>query len=250
MVKQVFAWLYFCTFFFASTASAQVLELVTLQYPPYAYQAEGAVKGVAVDLIHEAFRRMKQPINISVVPWARAIYQIEKGTSDAIFTIYKTKERVLFADYANEVLIAQSMTLFVRKDSPIVFDGQLSHLAQYRFGVVRKVSYGDIFDQAVASGQLLPPDIANIGEQNVLKLLQGRFDILVSNKLGALHILQEMGQLENVRMLSPEIEVIPSYIAFAKKNNLQVIRDQFDTILREMKRDGSYAKIVNRSLLP
>lgn len=250
MGKLAFALLYFCALIIANTANAKVLELVTLQYPPYAYQAQGEVKGIAVELIQEAFRRMKQPINITVLPWARAIYRIEQGDSDAIFTIYKTKERVVFADYSNEILIPQSMALFVRKDSPIVFDGQLSHLAHYRFGAVRKVSYGDIFDQAVANDQILQPDITDSGEQNMMKLLQGRFDILVSNKLGALHILQQMGQTEKVSMLSPEIETIPSYIAFSKKNNLQVMRDQFDVALREMKRDGSYAKIVNRHLLP
>jgi polar amino acid transport system substrate-binding protein len=250
MARLALVALYFFALMITPTASAKVLELVTLQYPPYAYQAQGEVKGMAVELIQEAFRRMKQPIKISILPWARAIYRIEQGQSDAIFTIYKTKERAVFTDYSNEILIHQSMALFTRKDSPIKFDGQLSALAQYRFGVVRKVSYGDIFDQAVSNHQISPPDITDTGEQNVMKLLQGRFDILVSNKLGALHILQQMGQAEKVSMLSPEIEQIPSYIAFSKKNNLQVTRDQFDATLREMKRDGSYAKIVSRYLLP
>lgn len=246
MVNQMFYLLLVYFLLIANTASAKVLELVTLQYPPYAYQEQGEVKGVAVDLIQEAFRRMKQPIRISVLPWARAIYQIEQGQSDAIFTIYKTKERALFADYSNEVLIQQSVALFVRKDSAIAFNGQLSQLANYRIGAVRKVSYGEVFDRAVLTGQLASLDITDTGEQNMKKLLQGRFDILVSNKLGAQYILQQMGQTEKVKMLLPEIEYIPSYLAFSKKNNLQATRDQFDAVLGEMKRDGSYAKIVGR----
>lgn len=43
--------------------------------------------------------------------------------------------------------------------------------------------------------------------------------------------------------LFPELQNIPSYIAFAKKPNLLLIRKKFDNTIREMKVDGTYHKI-------
>ena len=230
--------------FSANQASARTLELVTLQYPPYEYAEEGEVKGFVVDIVTEVFRRMQQPIHISLLPWARSIQMIENGTADAIFTAYKTPEREAFADYSKEILMPQIISLFVLKESTIQFDGDFSKLANYRFGAVRKVSYGRIFDKAVTNGLIQTPDMANTGEKNIDKLLTERFDILVSNKYGALEILKKKGLTEQVKELKPAVENVPSYIAFSKQRNLTQVRDEFDAVLAEMKRDGTYERII------
>lgn len=226
--------------------AAQSLQLVTLQYPPYAYQESdlGEVKGIAVEVLKEALRRLQQPIQISVYPWARSLKMVEEGSADAIFTAYKTTEREAFADFSNEVLMPQVIALFVLKNSGIQFDGDLSKLANYRFGLVRKISYGNLIDNAVSQGILTQIDYANSGEHNLTKLLGQRFDILVSNKYGALDILQQKGWQDKVRELQPAVENVPSYIAFSKKRNLSSLRDRLDKVLLQMKKDGSYERIV------
>ena len=123
---------------------AKTLELVTLQYPPYVFEHNGEIKGIALEIVEEAFRRMQQPVNVKLLPWARALKYIKRGKADAIFTAFKNPERETFMVYSKEVLINQTISLFVRKDSNIIFDGDLKKLSNYRFGVVRKVSYGKI----------------------------------------------------------------------------------------------------------
>lgn len=231
--------------FIAATVSARPLELLTLQYPPYEFEEDGELKGFVVDIIHAVFQRMDQPINITLLPWARALQMIADGEADAIFTAYKTPEREVFADYSSEILMPQVISLFVRHDSEISFDGDLAKLSGYSFGAVRGVSYGMIFDQTVQNGVINPPDLAATGEINMEKLLGERFDILVSNKYGALHIQQRMNALDLVRELEPEIESLPSYIAFSKKQNLSAVRDRFDQVLAELKADGTYDWIIN-----
>jgi len=238
--------LVFLIIFFVSAISfAAPLELVTLQYPPYEYEENGQAKGIAVEVIREAFSRMQQPITIKVIPWARAILKIEHGDADAIFTAYKTPERETFADYSSEILMPQVVSLFVKKNSPIVFDGDISKLNQYQFGAVRKMSYGKSFDTAVKNGVLTNIQLVTTGEQNFKKLLADRVDIVVSNKYGAVDILKQMNKFDMIKELSPELQSLPSYIAFSKKRNLAAIRDKFDAILKQMKNDGSYDKIIN-----
>ncbi len=235
-----------CLGIIASVTSgvARPLELVTLQYPPYEYKENGEIKGIAVEIVRTAFHKMKQPIKIKLYPWSRAIRKVEIGDSDAIFTAYKNPSREKFSDFSKEVLMPQVISLFVVKDSPIKFDGDLSKLAKYNFGAVREVSYGSVFDQAVKSGKIPPPELISTGEHNMRKLLGRRFEILVSNKYGALYILKKMNKLDQVRELSPQIQSVPSYIAFSKKRNLASIRDKFDVVLAQMKQDGTYDKII------
>ncbi|WP_199911553.1 substrate-binding periplasmic protein [Dongshaea marina] len=224
---------------------SKTLELVTLQYPPYEFREDGEVKGLAVELVTEAFKRMNQPIRITLLPWARALQEVKLGRADGIFTAYKTPERELFAEYSLEVLIPQTVSLFVRADSRISFNGDLYALKNHSFGVVRSISYGALFDAFIKSPDIPLLDISNSGEQNMKKLLRGRFDILVSNKYGAWYILRKMNKQDQVKELIPQIQSVPSYIAFSRKNNLSRIRERFDNALRSMQRDGSYQRIVD-----
>ena len=228
-----------------ASAGERPLELVTLQYPPYQYQDGAEVSGVAVDIVREAFRRMGRPVHISIYPWGRSLAMAESGQADAIFTLYKTPEREARLDYSRQVLMPQEVSLFVLRDSLIRFDGRLSQLAGYRFGVVRAVSYGAIFDAAARQGGIRIAETAASGEQNMEKLLARRFDILISNRLGARDIIRRQHAEALVRELKPPVEQIPSYIAFASKPELAGMRDRFDAALETMKRDGSYGRLVS-----
>ncbi|MBU2713685.1 substrate-binding periplasmic protein [Zooshikella harenae] len=226
-------------------AAREELEIVTLQYPPYEYKDSGTVKGIAVDIVKEAFRRIKYPIRIEVYPWARAIKKIKMGDADAIFTAFKTPDRELFADYSNEILLNQVVSLYTLKKSTIQFDGDLTKLARYRFGIIRKVSYGEAFDNALDKGIISFTMISNSGESNFQMLILGRVDIVVSNRYGAKYILTDLGSLNEVKELHPPLQSIPSYIAFSKKRKLTRVRDKFDKGLSEMKKDGTYRKIID-----
>lgn len=227
---------------------SEALKLVTLQYPPYSYEQGNSVNGLSVAVVKEVFKRLDQPITIEVLPWGRAIYRIQKGLADGIFTIFKTQEREDFAIFSEEVVVSQIISLFVSKQSDIYYLGDLGNLLPHTFGSVRAVYYGKVFEDLVASGGIKNLELVNTGENNLRKLLGNRFDILVSNKYGALHILSEMNALDQVRELQPALQTLPSYMAFPRDRGLEHIRDQFDAQLRAMKADGTYASITEKFL--
>ncbi len=234
----------FLLLFSVSVAVAAPLQLVTLQYPPYEYLEGNKVKGFAVEIVRETFKQMNQPIEIKLLPWARAISYIEQGKADAIFTAYKTPEREQFADYSHEILMPQTVSLFVKKGQSISFDGDLKKLSPYSIGVVNKVSYGRSIDSAIKSGLLPNTQLAGTGELNFKKLLAGRMDMAVSNKYGAWNILKKLKSADQIQELTPEVQSVPSYMAFSKKRKLSNVRDKFDTALKALKKNGSYDKII------
>jgi polar amino acid transport system substrate-binding protein len=221
------------------------LRLVTTQYPPYVFEADSKeVNGVVLEIVKETFKRMGQPIKIEMLPWARALKYMEDGDADGVFTAYKTPEREVFLDYSKEVLIPQIISLFVKKDASIVFDGDFSKLNKYKFGVARKISYGGKFDAAVKNKIITNLEEVSEAEQNFQKLVLSRVDIVISNKYGGINIINKLKKSKEIKELLPEVQNIPCYIAFSKKNNLSKIRDDFDKTLKTMKKDGTYDKII------
>ena len=233
---------------FTFNAGADALRIATLEYPPFQYSEDGETKGLAADIVMEVFKRMNQEIKIRFYPFPRALKNIEEGESDVIFTFYHKKEREEFAEYSTETLIDQTISLFVLKDSPIVFDGSLSKLDPYTFGLVR-FSYGSVFDEAVKNKVVSNVEYVSEMESNMRKFLKKRFDILPSDRCVALYyyskIASKGGETIQIRELTPEIQTFPAYIGFSKKNNLKTTREKVDTVLREMKQDGSYQKIID-----
>ena len=70
------------------------------------------------------------------------------------------------------------------------FPHPFRRLAGYRFGVVRSVSYGAVFNAAARQGGIHIAETAASGEQKMDKLLARRSDILISNRLGARDIIR------------------------------------------------------------
>ncbi len=225
-------------------AHSEAVKLVTLQYPPYQYQEGNEVKGMVVDIVREAFKRLKMDTQIRLNAWPRSLAMVKDGHADAIFTAYKNPERETFLDYSATVLMPQEVVLFVSKDSDIEYDGNLKSLANYRIGIVRDISYGSTFDEERMKGTFKKISEATNLEQNVKKFQSGRVDILISNKYTALSMFKQLGLTGQFKELSQTVQSVPSYIAFSKANNLAGLRDRFDTVLQDMMSDGTYQTIV------
>lgn len=228
-----------------SPVHAAPYRFVSLDYPPYEYVENGEIKGIAVEILEETFRLMDKELKIEIYPWARSIEMFKDGEADGIFTFFKTPEREKFTFYSREVVLHQKMSLWVRRDSTILFDGNLANLRDYRVGIVRKTSYGSKVDAAIKARQL------NIYESYTIDdclnlLLNHRIDVWVSNDFGAVFELRQHGVSERVKMLGPPIEVIPTYIGFSKRKNLVKLRNEFDRAFRALRESGKYEEILRR----
>lgn len=222
-------------------SAAESLQVVTLQYPPFEYEEQGAIKGIAVDIVKEVFARMQQPITITLYPFARALNMIKESEADAIFTFSKLPERETYADYPSEVLIEQTISLFVQQDAPITYDGDISSLRSYTCGVIRGAQYGPVSDEAM---KIMKVEEVTDHRQNVLKLVNNRLDVILGPRLVILFTIKELGQQGAVKELSPSLETVPTYLAFSKTRIAPEIKVQFERLLKELKDDGTYDKII------
>lgn len=226
--------------------SAQTLVLAAADSVPTAYVVDGKQSGMLVDVIHEAFKRSGHSVEIAIMPWARCLAEVKAGKIDGIFSVYRTPERQEFLTYADEVLITQVQAFFVRKDSTISFDGDLTKLSGLRIGIINATSYGPRLDAALRTGTFKNVDAADSASSNIQKLLRDRVDVIPSYRHVVLDSARTLGVIGSIKELSPAVEAIPSYLAFSNKRDYAKVIEAFNQALRSMKKDGTYDAIFSK----
>ncbi|CAM3762018.1 substrate-binding periplasmic protein [Vibrio aquimaris] len=234
-----------CALITVKPLAAEPLELVTLEYPPYIETRNGQVSGVAVLLVSYIFHQLETPVNITVLPWARALALVQRGKADGIFTAFKNAEREKFADYSRNVLFVQNISLMALRGSGYrpeeILVGDVSDIA---LCVVNGVSYGKRMDTKIAQGGFRAVFQRNSAKECAHLIRTKRADIWVNNEFGARSILVQESLDKAIEILSPAIEATPSYIAFSKKRDRKALLNRFDEVLAEMRQDGRYETII------
>ncbi|MBU2713686.1 substrate-binding periplasmic protein [Zooshikella harenae] len=221
------------------SVNADDLNFVTLEFPPIAYTNNSKeVTGFAVEAVKRISDKLGYKANVKVLPWTRGLNMVKDGEADAIFTIYKNKEREGFIDFTQEIFVPQTLSFYINASSSInpTKNIELDILKKYKIGVVSTISYGKKFDN-------IKSDLNLSSSTNLLsnfkKLMARRVDIVPSNTyVGDYTLSQNKPALKGkvIKMVMP-FDSVPSYIGFSKKKNMSNIRDQFDQELRKMNSD-------------
>lgn len=227
-------------------AEAPPVVIVTVDRVPMAYAEQGRLTGLLVELSEEAFHRAGRPVEIRLLPWPRCLAEIRAGNADAVLTIFKTPEREAQFAFTGEEVLRQTESLFVRKGSPIRYDGDLSALAGKRTGVVYQTSYGPRIDQALAGGLFGAVETERNMADLVKMLVHGRIDVLPGDRGRILGAAATVGFSGAIAELTPPVETTPGYLAFTRARDESALAQSFDEALRAMKKDGTYAAILAR----
>lgn len=230
---------------FPPAQAAAPLQLVTAALPPFSFEEKGLARGIAVDLVKEAFVRLKVPISITFMPMTRAQTMMSSGTADAVFPLAFKEERLAYVTYPHEKLVEDSISFFVRQDSRIRFEGDISKLGQYTFGVERGAVYGPNFTQALLTGQIRKTDEAATQAQNLAKLVGKRFDIAVGPRLVMQYSAEVSGNGNAVKELKPSVDLgLVAYLGFSRQKDNAVLIARYDKVMQDMRKDGTYDRIL------
>lgn len=228
----------------AQASDSTAVRLATFEYPPYVQQIDGQARGLAVELVREAFARMRRPVAIEFYPWSRSVKLIEADAIDGLFTIKKTPERMKRLNYPNRPLIHQGYVFFVRKDSRVRFRGDFADLAAATIGVVMSTSYGQRFDEAAARGAFARTVPASSYERIFRMLVGGRVDAVICSRLVGIEFVRRLGVDKLIEISGPPVETALSYLVFAPKN--AALAPAFDKVITAMERDGTLDRIFAR----
>jgi polar amino acid transport system substrate-binding protein len=226
--------------------ATESLQIVTDGFRPVAYLDNGHPAGALCDVLAEVSRRTSIPIEIHLLPWARAMTETQAGRVDAIFPIFSTPDREIDFAFSSEVLLSEPVAWFSRAGTDIRIGPDLTGAAGHAIAIVNRTSLGGLFDRAAHSGKLgeiqSVPDTTSM----VRTLAAGRVELIAGFDQGIWAEATQLGQRDRIREIRPAIEEVPAYLAFTRARDMSVESQAIDTALRTMKQDGTYQKILDR----
>lgn len=214
-------------------------------YAPISFEENGEVVGISPDIINEAFRRMGYKIKLQLVPWKRAQEMVKDGEADGFFSPYKSAERELLYTFPAEPLLIEKNIFMVRKDSTITYDGDISKLDQYGIGTL--MGYTTL-DKYIEKKIINNVDKSLSVEASLIKLVSGerKVDLVVNTDYILWYTAKKMNITSSVKELPPPLAEIPSYLAFTKRKDHSEIIAKFEVELQQMKKDGTYNRIIQK----
>lgn len=229
-----------------SELDQKIVQLVTESYIPYAFEENRVIKGLAVDVVTEAFRRQGYTVDLQILPWTRALQMVQDGDTDGIFCAFYSEDRAVYMQYLKEPIADEAQFVYTLKDSPVKFDGTIDSLKPYRIGMVQDYFFGAEFDSVRKSGELKVEAVTDL-PSDIQKLLEGRIDAMVDHHLSTLYYLKKMGVQDKViEQATPLRKPEGLYLCFSKSRNIdQDLVRRIDEELVKMKSDGSYQKIID-----
>ncbi|TCJ85170.1 substrate-binding periplasmic protein [Cocleimonas flava] len=228
-------------------AKERQLTIVGNFYPPHSYIENDEFKGIDVDTIRTVFKKLGIKPLFKLRPWARALAEVKSGESDAIFPLFKTKERNVFLEYPTEPLSYEKNILVVSGDSKRTAK-TIEDIKGWGIGVAAENSYGETFDEYQDIERLE----ATNNERLVLQLnAKNRIDAIIINELVFDTIVSnyiKTGKIKraNFRKLEYVPNNAPLFIGFSKTSgiNHELLAKKFSDAMKQLKEEGVLKNII------
>ncbi len=219
------------------------IRLGAFYYPPFYYEQNDSVKGIAVEISEELFSRMGIIPDFRIFPLKRTLFNLEHGDIDGVMFLIKTEERERFLEYSVPVLKVKGViwSSASRPGGPVEFT-DFNDLEKYRIGITRGYSYGESFDKFLNNADT---DTANSDLSNLKKLSSGRIDVFPANELvvkGLFKLYPEYnGKFKNSEKSFIEWTL---YMTLSRKSPFIGKLPEINRILEDMIKSGFIEKTV------
>ena len=238
-------------YLFAALLPAQAqtindLSLMSEDFPPYNFVANGELTGSSVDLMVRILQELHSTLtrsDIQILPWARSYLLLQKQPNAVLFATTRTENREKLFKWVGPISTARNV-IIGKKSRHFLIHGP-NDLAGFQIGVVENDAGQQLLDQLGMPKD--HEDVADSGELNVRKLINDRFDLIAYDENVVRWILKNEGQnpedYETVYLLGEG----QHYFAFNKGVPDEVIK-AFQKTLDELKRTGTFQKILDQYL--
>ena len=227
----------------------EVLTLTGDPWPPYVIGTEGspdADGGLGVDLIRNLFGRIDGvSVRFPLMPWKRALKEVELGRYDGICLLLRTAKRENYMTFSEPLLASRSLIWFRRERFPDGFKwDRFPDLLSYHVGAIRGYSYGPQMDEAIANGKVKVTQVSSL-RQLFQMLARGRVDLVFANDAVGLAMAKRFsGEAEIVAAHKPTGEDV-YHIGFSRKSGAARWLPDVNAAIAQMHDDGTIERTVS-----
>lgn len=218
------------------------LMMAVNHWPPYVDKSH-ADHGISVELVTAALERKGHRISVQYETWPRVLEGLEVGYFDLVGAVWKTPEREQVMVFSEPYLDNQ-IKFLKRKDDDIKFN-TLEDLTGYFIGIVNDYAYEEEFVKSRRHIKLPQNHII----QNLQRLVQGDIDLTLGDQRAILFEINTYipNKRNDLVFLEKPLSIRGLRIGVSKHsaNAEQIIKD-FNSAIIEMKKDGSFQKIIQK----
>jgi len=221
-------------------------------YKPFIYKDQnGEAKGVFKEIMLEAFKRMNIPLKYNLYAWKRTQKYVKEGKADGMITV-PTKERLKFLKATDPIIIVEEK-IFTRKDNPKIDKiMKIKSIEEFNnFIVVDYIGAGWAKEHYKNLKHVIwVPKNTNA----LLMIANKRADIYMSNEFIAISTIKKLIKQypqykENLKKIIACPHVFEKFkfsLLIRKDSKFVNIIPKFNKVLKEMKKDGTYDKILKK----
>lgn len=249
-----FTKIFVCLFLvsFVTQASDQLgilnnVSFYTEEYPPYNFSEGNEVKGIAVDLLVEAGKKMNSPFEIetiNMVPWARAYRTVLERPNTVLLSAARTTFREMLFRWVGPIASTRLVVLS-KKEAGIRLES-IEQLKGYSIGVV----IDDVGAQIIAEQGVPEQNIetANTALALAQMLEYGRIDLWVYEERVALWAIYEAGFQPEDYHVSFVLDEIDLYFAL-NRSTPELVVNALQTALNELRRKDKNLTSVHEEIM-
>lgn len=218
------------------------LSIYTEEWAPISFSVDGKPDGLAVQVVQEIQKRVKNQDPIKVVPWARGWKIMTEQPNTVLFAMTRTPAREQLFSMIGPIATG-TINFYALKDSPL-YIGSIDDAKQAKaVGVYRS----SVEDQLLMEHQFTNIAPSTTPLLSAKQLMKKRIDLWCNTNLTAPSILAEAGaSMDDVKSLYT-ISENHLYISFSKGTPNKEI-EQWKEALIDINADGTFAQIYHRWL--
>ena len=230
-------------------------------YPPYSFVENEEIKGIYVDIIKAAAKKLAKHYQIEIIamPWKRGLLSLEKSEHFAIIPPYKHKSKRPYIWPYSNALFLETVVAFCHKDVSLE-DAINSKESQQVLQVGMNAGFlilNKELKAAQAKGLIRIWENKNTSA-NIMKLLFRRIDCYINDRISTLW------QLEELQKQSEEVDfsnIQETYLVMEKTAHIGYVRGEIakypykadfikkmDDALLEVQKTGISSNIINKYL--
>jgi polar amino acid transport system substrate-binding protein len=224
-------------------AGGNTFTYLTEEAPPQNYLEKGELKGLAVDLLKEMWKKLGMaPKKIQVLPWSEGYHKALTTPNTVLFSMTRLEEREKLFKWVGPIRTPR-FGLVARASDNIKLQG-IKDAAKYRIGTVKD----DASEVLLLTRDVVKQDTLNRSpdlKTAMDRLRTGKIDIIAygEESVWSYIKLQKWNEREFEKVSS--ISGASDFYAFNKETPDEVIR-KFQEALIAVKRDKVFTHLLNK----
>ncbi len=197
---------------------------------------DGQMKGLGYEFYVALAKEMDVTLNVSLVPLARILKEMEYGETDTTFLVENPKVAKFSHSVASLNVKLLSMVFISRMDAPV---RALQDLAGKVVGHPRG---GGVLAKLVDLSVVREHEVGNY-TQGIQMLQANRLDVVFGTQMPIYHSIKQLGI--SLDQFAPPLvgSETPVWFYFSKRSPNQALRERMQLAIEKLIQNGTFAKI-------